>query len=602
MKIENWIFKRRPVTALVLCCVFGIIASAAHSDVTIDNGDSGTSFTGIWEISGGAGPYGADSVWARDGATYTWAFDSEPAGTYEVLMWWSTWPSRATAINAAITHAGGSDPLVINQQNGGGQWNSLGEYYFEGAGSLTVTAAFGSTVSTCADAVWFRLVSANAPPTAHITSISPNPAIAGQVVTFEGYGEDTDGTVVAHNWASSIDGHLSNAESFATGALSEGTHEITFEVQDDQGQWSQAAVSALTIGATPVEIIIDNRDSNTSKTGIWEVSGAPNAWGVDSVWSRNGARFTWQFNPPRSGNYEVSMWWTTWPSRSTAAPVGIIDVNGTEILYVNQQINGGQWNSLGVYSFSAGVQGSVVLAAQGASPTSYCADAVKFTLIEGDKMPVATIDSITPNPAQTGQSIAFAGHGTDSDGSIVAYRWMSSIDGQLSTAAAFASSALSEGTHQITFAVQDNADQWSQPASQTLVVGGAQPTQVIVDNRDAATSWTGTWELSGGPDPYGADSVFSRDGATFTWYFTPAQSGSYEVSMWWTQWPSRSTAAPVDIVHAGGTNRVLINQQVSGGTWNLLGVYSFSAGVQASVTILAPNGAPTSYCADAVKF
>ncbi len=586
-------------SAVTLCCILGMVGTAALGDVIMDNGDPGTSFTGAWELSGGSNPYGSDSLWARDGATYTWAMDSQPAGSYEVLMWWSQWPSRATAINVVIAHAGGSDMVVINQQNGAGEWNSLGEYYFDGSGSVTVTAAFGATVSTCADAVWYRLISGNAPPSAHITSLSPNPAFAGQMITFEGYGEDPDGDVVAYNWASSIDGHLGNAASFSASTLSQGIHEITLEVQDDQGQWSEPAMEILTIGAAPVEIIVDNRDSGTSQTGVWEVSGGPDPYGVDSVWSRDGGTFTWYFTPPQSGSYRVSMWWTEWPSRTNSVPVSIVHAGGTSNMTINQQINGGQWNDLGVYSFTAGVQGLVTLSAPGSVP-SYCADAVKFALVQGNEAPVAVIDSILPNPAQLGQSVSFAGHGTDADGSIAAYRWESSRDGQLSESASFASSSLSEGTHEISFMVQDDAGQWSQAAQASLVVGAA-PVEIIVDNRDSGTSQTGVWEVSGGPDPYGVDSVWSRDGGTFTWYFTPPQSGSYRVSMWWTEWPSRTNSVPVSIVHAGGTSNMTINQQINGGQWNDLGVYSFTAGVQGLVTLSAPGSVP-SYCADAVKF
>ncbi|HPD47145.1 MAG TPA: PKD domain-containing protein [Anaerohalosphaeraceae bacterium] len=598
MKSESTIL-RITLCSLAVCC---ICCASAQGDVTIDNGEAGTSFTGTWEVSGGTSPYGADSLWARDGATYTWAFNSQPAGKYEVLMWWSAWPSRATAIDVTVTHANGVEPLVINQQVGAGQWNSLGQYYFQGSGSVTMTAANGATISSCADAVWFRFITANVPPVAQIISISPSPAQAGQTVQFAGGGTDGDGSIVAWNWSSSIDGHLSDAASFATSALSEGMHDITLEVQDNEGEWSAPAAAVLVIGTPPTEIIVDNRDTRTSATGIWELSGGPNPYGADSVFGRDGATFTWRFIPPQTGNYQVSMWWTEWSSRSTAAAVDIVHANGTDRVFVNQQIAGGQWNALGVYAFNAGIEGAVTIIAQDTSPTSYCADAVKFTFFEGNQTPTAVIDSIQPNPAGLGEMVAFVGHGEDLDGSIAAYRWESNIDGLLSSAASFTTDDLSQGTHQITFAVQDDAGQWSQPASQTLIVGGTPPTQVIIDNRDANTSATGTWEVSGAPNPYGADSVFSRDGATFTWHFTPPQTGNYQISMWWTEWSSRSTAAAVDIVHAGGTNRVLVNQQTAGGQWNTLGVYAFNAGVAGSVTIIAADTSPTSYCADAVKF
>jgi len=125
--------------------------------------------------------------------------------------------------------------------------------------------------------------------------------------------------------------------------------------------------------------------------------------------------------------------------------------------------------------------------------------------------------------------------------------------------------------------------------------------EIIIDNRDATTSRTGTWSASLGVNSYGVDSVYSRDGSTFTWYFTPQQNGNYKVSMWWTYRDSRSKSVPVDINYSGGTARVFVNQTKNAGTWNVLGTYPFKAGVRYKVTITA-QPSPASTCADAVKF
>ena len=128
-----------------------------------------------------------------------------------------------------------------------------------------------------------------------------------------------------------------------------------------------------------------------------------------------------------------------------------------------------------------------------------------------------------------------------------------------------------------------------------------EPSEVIIDNGDYNTSFTGAWYISGGANPYGADSFWSRDGSTYTWTFLPTVSASYELSMWWTEWSSRSTSVPVDIEHSGGTIRIYIDQQRDGGQWNSLGQYFFEAGTSYYVTVTAQPG-PTSTCADAVRF
>lgn len=83
--------------------------------------------------------------------------------------------------------------------------------------------------------------------------------------------------------------------------------------------------------------------------------------------------------------------------------------------------------------------------------------------------PVATIDSIIPNPATRGTSVAFTGHGNDADGIITGYEWTSSIEGTLSTLASFSKEVV-DGQHTISFKVQDNDNIWSDEATSILNV------------------------------------------------------------------------------------------------------------------------------------
>ncbi|HOD75671.1 MAG TPA: hypothetical protein PKJ17_06565, partial [Syntrophorhabdaceae bacterium] len=61
------------------------ISGGSFADVIIDNGGAGTSYTGTWAASGGTNPYGASSLWSRNGTTYTFTMSGQTAGTYEVL-------------------------------------------------------------------------------------------------------------------------------------------------------------------------------------------------------------------------------------------------------------------------------------------------------------------------------------------------------------------------------------------------------------------------------------------------------------------------------------------------------------------------------------
>lgn len=85
--------------------------------------------------------------------------------------------------------------------------------------------------------------------------------------------------------------------------------------------------------------------------------------------------------------------------------------------------------------------------------------------------PQAYIDSIQPSSATESETISFEGHGTDEDGYIVDWQWISSIDGIIhSSSADFSTSSLSVGTHTIKFRVKDEDDQWSSYDEETLII------------------------------------------------------------------------------------------------------------------------------------
>lgn len=237
-----------------------LLVAGAYGDVIIDNGSTGTSYTGTWYSLSGSKSYGINSLYTRYTSTYTWKFPSQPAGVYEVYMWWSESASRATKVSVAINHRDGKQTLTVNQSQNAGQWNSLGQYNFNSnSGSVVITAAY-SSFTTCADAVWFRYVSpSNMPPLAVIDSISPSTAPKGATVTFSGHGTDSDGTITGYNWRSSINGNFNTTLlsqglqttyfSIDTASLSQGLHTIYLKVIDDKGLWSSEVKKTLTITA-----------------------------------------------------------------------------------------------------------------------------------------------------------------------------------------------------------------------------------------------------------------------------------------------------------------------------------------------------------------
>jgi hypothetical protein len=163
----------------------------------------------------------------------------------------------------------------------------------------------------------------------------------------------------------------------------------------------------VTVNVPSSEFVIDNGDPGTSYTGTWGISGATGAYGSKSVWSRDGTKYRWTFVPTVTGNYKVSMWWTVYASRSTSVPVDVQYSGGTARFTINQQLNGGKWNGLGIYSMIAGTSYTVTITSQ-PGPSSTCADAVKFTYMKDAVGYVAVVNSITKG---TGDDISSDGIG-----------------------------------------------------------------------------------------------------------------------------------------------------------------------------------------------
>ena len=127
----------------------------------------------------------------------------------------------------------------------------------------------------------------------------------------------------------------------------------------------------------PAEIIVDNGDSETSSTGDWLTSGGKDYYGTNSVYNKSSSGGTYRYETSLNGRYDLSLWWTEWPSRCTNVPVQIYDGSTLiDTLTVNQQANGGKWNLQGRYTFTG--TGGIVIVSQG-SACSTNADAVRLS-------------------------------------------------------------------------------------------------------------------------------------------------------------------------------------------------------------------------------
>ncbi len=349
------------------------------------------------------------------------------------------------------------------------------------------------------------------------------------------------------------------------------------------------------------DLIIDNRHTGASSTGTWLVSGAPNPWEKDSVYSDTSGD-TCTFQGPRNGETNVYMRWTKWSSRYSAVPVEIFD-DGTSLgsFTVNQGKNAGTWVLLpgNPYTFTGTAR--VVIAVDHGTQLSTNADAVKFA--PTGPVFVTRIEIVGPTTVgDVGPPASYDIRVVNSDGtsSITDPQIWDVVDTGTSIDAA-GTLTVPDVTADLPATISAEYMAGGYTYTDTLaitIVDGVAATEVIVDNRDANTSQTGDWPVSGGADPWPTDSVYSRAaGDTFT--FTADLAGvPYAVYARWTDWSSRRSSVPIRIMSGATDETVNVSQRQNPSMWNLLGIYTL--GPNTEVTITSLGGGSTN--ADAVKF
>jgi hypothetical protein len=126
----------------------------------------------------------------------------------------------------------------------------------------------------------------------------------------------------------------------------------------------------------------------------------------------------------------------------------------------------------------------------------------------------------------------------------------------------------------------------------------------ITDDSDAAFAASGAWSTSSAQtDRYGTTYRLASggDGANIaTWTFNLAESGEYEVNVWYPASSNRAVDAPFIISTSDGDVTVRVNQQALSGRWVKLGEYPLNAG-EVVITLSDDTADPTKFVvADAV--
>ncbi len=138
-----------------------------------------------------------------------------------------------------------------------------------------------------------------------------------------------------------------------------------------------------------VEVIVDNSAPTFQTSGVWFLGDGGQSYNGSCAWSPRGSTNNayWIPNLPTDGMYDVSAWWCGDPNhdQATAAQFTIKTAEGEQVVRMNLRRQAGQWNSLGRYFLTA--DGQPFVNVNGGFEGNVVADAVKFTLVSGERLP-----------------------------------------------------------------------------------------------------------------------------------------------------------------------------------------------------------------------
>jgi parallel beta-helix repeat protein len=298
-----------------------------------------------------------------------------------------------------------------------------------GNGTHTITLRVMDGLGVWSDPVDVA-ISINGRPRAAIDPLTPTYQLGGEPVTFTGTTSD-DGIISAVEWISDLDGLLGTYLMIERSDLSNGTHTITFRVQDDEGAWSVNETAILHINGQPTCAIdsISPLPIATFGMPVTFKGTVSDDEGIDEYW--------WYSD--RDGDIGSELVFTTTTLSSGPHRIGFMAMD-----------------RFGAWSFEDHYEGLII-----------------------NQIPMAEIHPDTPSTALEGEEVRFIGIVND-DNPITDIQWISSKDGLISESEEFTTTDLSNGTHIITFRVLDSQNSWSTNATHEITINGIPRAHIIL--------------------------------------------------------------------------------------------------------------------------
>ena len=370
-------------------------------------------------------------------------------------------------------------------------------------GTHTVTAAVTDSHDETGSAA--ISVTINEPPVVTITApVSGHSVVEDTSIGFTGTATDSEDGNIADSlsWVSNLDGVIGSGGSFATSALSIGSHTVTASVTDsDGGEHSANIAVTITANSAPTVSITSPEDSSTHhQDSIISFAGTADDTEDGDLsdgltWTSNldgvigsGGSFSTSLSVgshtisasatdghEQSGSDVIALIVDGRPTVSIAAPAdGFTVVEATEIEFSGSATDGEDGDLTDSLSWNSNLDGalgnggniSVVLSIGTHTITASATDSQGQT--HSDSIAVTVTANTAPSveisaPADDalvheGASIGFAAAATDiEDGDLTdGLSWSSDLDGVFGSGGSFSVPTLSVGTHTITASVADS--------------------------------------------------------------------------------------------------------------------------------------------------
>ncbi len=178
-----------------------------------------------------------------------------------------------------------------------------------------------------------------------ISSVTINLTPIGGSATQTMYDDGTNGDAVAGD-------NIYSYRTTVPETVDTGLKKLTVTGTDSQSRTGNGDINLMV--ANPGWTVVDNWDADFN--GYWTYSTSGDIYNRNTKYHAAGSGTNTAIFTPvlsQTGNYNVYAWWTEYSNRATNAPYTINHSGSSDMVRVNQRVNGGQFVYLGTYNFDA---------------------------------------------------------------------------------------------------------------------------------------------------------------------------------------------------------------------------------------------------------